>query len=83
MTQFTPTTEGVSLAAPKEVLGAEFDRWLTRHDAETAAKALEDAADAVDNAERIAGADHPNRSDVTEWLRARADVIRTQQEGTE
>lgn len=56
--QYTPDAETVCEQYTREQpphLGtvrekrAEFDRWLAQHDAEVAAKALEDAADALDN----------------------------------
>ena len=53
MTDYTPTTEQVrngwiDNGTHEERDGAEFDRWLAAHDAQVAAKALRDAADALD-----------------------------------
>lgn len=58
MSDYTPTTEQVrdeyvygqlgratSSRVTEESLGGEFDRWLAKHDAEVAARALEAAAD--------------------------------------
>ena len=50
MSEYTPTTEQVLKQwvaewAPSPNLEAQFHRWLAAHDAEVAAKALEDACD--------------------------------------
>lgn len=50
--------------------GEDFDRWLAAHDAEVAAKALEDAAD------HVSGIDGRRDDAARDWLRARAAGIR-------
>ncbi|ANJ26801.1 hypothetical protein [Agromyces aureus] len=58
-TEYTPTTEEIREAwvivdepdtgsAPPLWIAPEFDRWLAEHDAEVAAKALEDAIAFID-----------------------------------
>jgi len=60
----------------KAECGAQFDRWLDAHDREVAAKALEDAADHLEEAfgERAAGVTLSTPS--SRRLRARAARIR-------
>lgn len=55
MSEYTPTTDEVREAYRRwkyrfdsEKGGPEFDRWLATHDAEVAARALEEAADAFE-----------------------------------
>lgn len=45
MTDYTPTTQQVRALYDERTEPAEFDRGLAAHDAEVAAKALEEAAD--------------------------------------
>lgn len=79
MSEYTPTTEDV-----QDIYGThpthveEFYRWLNAHDAEVAAKTLEDAADAF-----MRETDDPDECTTTfyaheieYWLRARAAEIR-------
>lgn len=81
---FTPTTgdmeriyEGVRAdqdqVMPRES-HREFDRWLARHDAEVAVKALREAAGRIPFESGELGA-QPNRAGIMRWLDARADRI--------
>src|SRR5690606_3140006 len=91
VTEYTPTTAEVAaqytrgwaskrvrlMKSDEEAASAEFDRWLARHDAEVAAKALRDAADDLT----------PGDDKVDDWgieaglLRARAARLSSGGEG--
>ena len=81
MSEYTPTTEEVrddyilryatESRLRHNLFGEAFDRWLAAHDAEVAAKTLEDAAD------HVSGIDGRRDDAARDWLRARAAGIRS------
>lgn len=89
MSDYTPTTDWVAAgwvkARKPDGIGvaeanAEFDRWRASHDAEVAAKALRDAADALDAYQGDVPDDPRWTCDLgyygeAEWLRDRANQI--------
>ena len=84
--EYTPTTAAIreshAFTTQSKIAGAtfgqglaEFDRWLAAHDREVAAKALTDAATLLEPFSGIGLANGANRTDVANWLRARAAAL--------
>jgi hypothetical protein len=89
MSEYTPTREEVrerfidgfpmdTWAVARDECGREFDRWLTKHDAEKQAEALEQAATEFHNRlpDGTGNGRAYNSHTVARMLRARAAVLR-------
>ena len=82
MSDYTPPTEVIRqavtfernrLGEPRTISVEKFERWLTKNDAEVAAKALEEAADALPH---IEGTQITRQQSASSWLREHAAEYR-------